>query len=88
MKVEFLRKFSKDLDEVRPKSTKESVIRIIELMEVVDSLEKIPNIKKLKGHKSAYRVRIGDYRLGFFFENSTILLARILHRKDIYRIFP
>jgi len=40
MKVEFLRKFSKDLDEVRPKSTKESVIRIIELMEVVDSLEK------------------------------------------------
>jgi len=48
MKVEFLRKFSKDLDEVRPKSTKESVIRIIELMEVVDSLEKIPNIKKLR----------------------------------------
>jgi len=40
MKVEFLRKFSKDLDEVRTKSTKESVIRIIELMEVVDSLEK------------------------------------------------
>jgi mRNA-degrading endonuclease RelE of RelBE toxin-antitoxin system len=88
MKVEFLRKFSKDLDEVRTKSTKESVIRIIELMEVVDSLEKIPNSKKLKGHKSAYRVRIGDYRLGFFFENSTILLARFLHRKDIYRIFP
>ena len=88
MKVEFLRRFSKDLDEVRTKSTKESVIRIIELMEVVDGLEKIPNIKKLKGHKSAYRVRIGDYRLGFFFENSTILLARFLHRKDIYRIFP
>jgi mRNA-degrading endonuclease RelE of RelBE toxin-antitoxin system len=88
MKVEFLKKFSKDLDEVRTKSTKESVIRIIELMEVVDGLEKIPNIKKLKGHKSAYRVRIGDYRLGFFFENSTILLARFLHRKDIYRIFP
>jgi len=64
------------------------VIRIIELMEVVDSLEKTPNIKKLKGHKSAYRVRMGDYRLGFFFENSTILLARFLHRKDIYRIFP
>ena len=88
MKVEFLKKFSKDLDDVRTKSAKESVIRIIELMEVVDSLEKIPNIKKLKGHRSAYRVRVGDYRLGFFLENSTILLARFLHRKDIYRIFP
>ena len=88
MKVEFLKKFSKDLDDIRTKSAKDSVIRIIELMEVVDSLEKIPNIKKLKGHKSAYRIRVGDYRLGFFFENSTILLARYLHRKDIYRIFP
>ena len=88
MKVEFLKKFSRDLDGVRTKSVKESVIRIIELMEAVDTLEKIPNIKKLKGHKNAYRVRIGDYRLGFFFENSTILLARFLHRKDIHRIFP
>jgi mRNA interferase RelE/StbE len=88
MKVEFLKKFSKDLDDVRTKSTKESVIRIIELIEAADSLEKIPNIKKLKGHKNAYRVRVGDYRLGFFFENSTILLARFLHRRDIYRIFP
>jgi mRNA interferase RelE/StbE len=88
MKVEFLKKFSKDLDGVRTRSVKESVIRIIELMEAVDTVEKIPNIKKLKGHRNAYRVRVGDYRLGFFFENSTILLARFLHRKDIYRIFP
>ena len=88
MKVEFLKRFSKDLDDVKIKTVKQSVIRLIELMEVVDSLEKIPNTKKLKGHKSAYRTRIGDYRLGFFFENSTILLARILHRKDIYKIFP
>ena len=88
MKVEFLKRFSKDLDDVKNKSIKQSVIRMIELMETVDVLEKIPNTKKLKGHRSAYRTRIGDYRLGFFFENSTILLARFLHRKDIYKIFP
>lgn len=88
MKVEFLKRFSKDLDHVRTKTIKQSVIRIIELMESVDNLEKIPNIKKLKGHKNAYRIRVGDYRLGFFFVNSTILLACFLHRKDIYKIFP
>ena len=88
MKVEFLKRFSKDLDDIKPKTVKQSVIRLIELMETVDSLDKIPNTKKLKGHKSAYRTRLGDYRLGFFFENSTILLARFLHRKDIYKIFP
>jgi mRNA interferase RelE/StbE len=88
MKVEFLKKFSKDLDDIKNKSVKQAVIRLIELMEAVDALDKIPNTKKLKGHKSAYRTRIADYRVGFFFENSTILLARFLHRKDIYKIFP
>ena len=88
MKVEFLKRFSKDLDDIKTKSVKQSVLRLIELMETVDSLDKIPNTKKLKGHKSAYRTRVGDYRLGFFFENSKILLARFLHRKDIYKIFP
>ena len=88
MKVEFLKQISRDLDRVTSKSVKQSVIRIIEQIEKVDSLDKIPNTKKLKGHKSAYRIRVGDYRLGFFFENSTILLARFLHRKDIYKIFP
>jgi mRNA interferase RelE/StbE len=88
MNVEFLKRFSKDLDAIKNKSVKQAVSRLIELMETVDALDKIPNTKKLKGHKSAYRTRIADYRVGFFFENSTILLARFLHRKDIYKIFP
>lgn len=88
MKVEFLKRFSKDLDDIKVRSVKQTLIRLIEQMETTDSLDKIPNTKKLKGHKSAYRIRIGDYRLGFFFENSTIILARFLHRKNIYKIFP
>mgnify|MGYP003455424794 FL=1 len=88
MKVEFLKKFSMDLDDVKTRPVKQALIRVIELMEATDSLDKIPNTKKLKGHKSAYRTRVGDYRLGFFSENSTILLARFVHRKDIYKIFP
>ncbi len=88
MKVEFLKKFSKDLDDVKTRSVKQALIRVIGLIENTDSIESIPNTKKLKGHKTAYRTRIGDYRLGFFFGNSTILLARFVHRKDIYKIFP
>ena len=51
MKVEFLKKFSKDLDDLKLKSVKQSLLRLIELMETVENLEKIPNTKKLKGHK-------------------------------------
>ena len=88
MKVEFLRKFSKDLDDLHAKSVKSNLLKVIELMEAAKSLDDIPNTKKLKGHKTAYRVRVGDYRLGFFYESSTILLARFIHRKDIYKLFP
>ena len=67
MKVEFLKKFSKDLDDGKTTAVKNALIRVIVLMEQTDSLEKIPNTKKLKGHRTAYRTRVGDYRVGFFF---------------------
>jgi mRNA interferase RelE/StbE len=88
MKVEFLKSFSKDLDSLQSKSVKHSLIRIIELLEKSEDLNKIQNIKKLKGFRNAYRIRIGDYRLGFFLENSGVQLARFLHRKDLYKLFP
>jgi mRNA interferase RelE/StbE len=88
MKVEFLKKFSKDLDALDSKTIKSNLRSLIELVEESSSIEDIPNIKKLKGHKSAYRIRVGDYRLGFFFENGIIQMARFIHRKDIYKEFP
>jgi mRNA interferase RelE/StbE len=87
MQVEFSKRFSKDIDALKLKSIKQSLMRLIEAMEAAESLESVPNTKKLKGHKTAYRTRVGDYRLGFFLENSTILLGRFVHRKDIYKIF-
>ena len=88
MKVEFLKRFSKDINEIPMRSIRISLKKVIESMEIADSLNKIPKTKKLQGHKTAYRTRIGDYRLGFFFENEIILLARFVHRKDIYKLFP
>lgn len=88
MKVEFLKSFSKDLDSINSKSVKQSLIRVIAILEKADNLTDIPNLKRLKGHRNAYRIRIGDYRLGFFLENAAIQLARFLHRKEIYKLFP
>jgi mRNA interferase RelE/StbE len=88
MQVEFLNIFSKDIDRISVKSVKANLIKLISLIEVADNLHQIPNIKKLSGHRSAYRVRIADYRVGFFYENHKVIFARIVHRKDIYKIFP
>ena len=88
MKVKFLKRFSKDLDDIPSKSIRSALKRVIELMENTDTLSKIPGTKKLQGHKTAYRTRVGDYRLGVFFENETIILARFVDRIDIYKLFP
>jgi mRNA interferase RelE/StbE len=88
MKVEFLAKFLKDIDKLKVTHVKESVVNTIELLEAAESLAEIPNLKKLKGHKSAFRIKIGDYRIGIFMEGKTVEMARIVHRKDIYKEFP
>lgn len=62
----------------------ERIARVIEDIENADKLSDIKNLKKMK----SYRIRIGNYRLGFYFENNTVELARIVLRKDIYRYFP
>ncbi len=68
MKVIFLKEFSKDLDGISLKSVKLSLKRVIERIEIAHTLGNIQNTKKLQGHKTAYRTRIGDYRLGLFFQ--------------------
>jgi mRNA interferase RelE/StbE len=60
----------------------------IEELEQAENLSDLRGLKKLVGHSSAFRIRIGDYRLGFFFEKDGVLLGRIAHRKDIYSLFP
>jgi mRNA-degrading endonuclease RelE of RelBE toxin-antitoxin system len=88
MVVEFLKQFSKDLDNLVGATVKRQVLELIEEFESSDSLPKIANLKKLKGHKNAYRVRLGDYRIGFFHHRNTVTFARLLHRKEIYKQFP
>ena len=88
MKVEFLSSFSKDLDRLNDSEIQSTVAGIILHCERASSLKEIPHIKKLKGFKNAYRIRVREYRIGFYFENGVIEFARLLNRKDIYRSFP
>ena len=52
------------------------------------NLSEMVNVKKLKGESDTYRIRIGDYRIGFFVQGETITFARVLHRREFYRYFP
>jgi len=86
MKLIIRHSANKDVKKL-PKAIKEEIEKIVLRMVEAESLGGLNNIKKMKGHGSAYRMRIKDYRLGFFLEEDTIIASRILHRKDIYQYF-
>lgn len=88
MRAEFLRQFQKDLLKLKSTSTIQKVIDTIENIKKAATITEISSLKKLKGFEDAYRIRIGDYRMGLFIANDTVIFARFLHRKDIYKYFP
>ena len=88
MEIEFLKQFYKDLDKIKLQSTINDITSSIINVEAVVTMRDIKSFKKLKGYKNAYRIKIGDYRIGVFIENNIVEFARVVHRKDIYRVFP
>lgn len=88
MQVKFTVLFNKDLQSIRSAKLSQEVENAIENVKKVASIMEIINLKKLKGYKNNYRIRIGDYRIGLFIEKNTVVFSRFLHRKDIYKYFP
>jgi len=87
MKVIFKTSFFRDVKK-SPISFHSEVNSIIIKLESSHSLKEIQNLKKLKGHTTAYRIKINTYRFCFYFENESVIIARFLPRKDVYRSFP
>ena len=80
--------FNKDISKIRDKKIALRIEQAIKNLEQASSVTEITSVKKLAGHTNAYRIRIGDYRLGFFLVNKNAHLTVFAHRKDIYRSFP
>ena len=88
MEVEFTKTFSKQIDALYNESLKLRLAQAVQNVISANTLQDIGNLKKMKGHPTAYRIKIGDYRIGLFFEEGVIIFAYLAHRKDIYNRFP
>jgi mRNA interferase RelE/StbE len=89
MNYEIKKTFARDAGKVKDKKILESVLKILDDISKAGTASQIRNIKKLKGYKEAYRIRIGDYRIGLVIDkNKTVFLVSFAHRKDIYKSFP
>lgn len=89
MRLEFDKSFLKSLDNILDSRILNRLEKFIADLEKAESIQQISNLKKLSGFKDYYRIRIGDYRLGFeMIDSTTIRLIVFAHRKDIYKNFP
>jgi mRNA interferase RelE/StbE len=69
----------KDLDGLHPKFAAGIVRKIGRLAGGLQG-----DIKRLKEHDPAYRLRMGDYRVLFDVEGDEIIIGRVKHRRDAY----
>jgi len=90
MEVIFLNSFKKDLKKINDSALKSQIKEIIIELENASSIFEIINVKKLSGFNISYRIKLGNYRLGFYFYSfeNKVVLARFVKRNDIYKIFP
>lgn len=89
MEILFDESFEKSLKKLKDKKLKLNTIQLITEFENTEKINQLPNIKKMAGYDRYYRLRIGNYRIGFeLIEPNTILFILVAHRKDIYKNFP
>jgi mRNA interferase RelE/StbE len=88
VKIEFRKSFEKDLGKIRDGDLLAKIKAVLEEIESAETLLDINNIKKLKADGNYYRIRVGNYRIGFTENEGIVTFVRVLHRKEMYRYFP
>ena len=89
MKIIFDKSFLKSIRKIKDAELKRRLEVVISEVEEAKGLKEIPNIKKMQGFDSFYRIRIGDYRLGIELEaKDQVRFILVSHRRNIYDEFP
>lgn len=88
MKVIATRTFEKQL-KACPLPIQKKANEVYIKISVCKKLSELTSLEKIKGYSGDYyRIRIGNYRLGFELVEDRIELLALMHRKEIYRFFP
>lgn len=87
MILEFDPSFEKDLLKEKNAGVKLAILKSISSIEKASNVSEIPQIKKLKGFRNFYRIRIGAYRIGAEAIHGGLPFVVFGHRKDFYRYF-
>ena len=83
-KNSFWRGLNKTTDSLIKKRVEQAILSV----QNAQSPKDIPNLKKMKGYKIHYRIKVGSYRIGIAIVGDTVTFIAFGPRKDIYTFFP
>lgn len=81
------RKFRKNLAKL-PKSAQLEILDALDKIVSAENFSDVHNLKPLKGYKNYYRIRVGDWRIGLFWNNGIFQVEDVGKRGDFYKHFP
>ncbi|MFZ1457728.1 MAG: hypothetical protein WAT46_16915, partial [Saprospiraceae bacterium] len=67
----------KCIHKIADNNLKAKIIECIQNVELSDNIKQINDLKKLKGHKSFYRIKLGDYRIGVKIDSEVVVFVTI-----------
>ncbi len=81
--------FLKDLANL-PSVYRERIEKLVfEEISELDNIFGTLDIRKMRGYRDYYQIRVGDYRIGCKVESKNkIIFYRVKSRNDIYKVFP
>jgi mRNA interferase RelE/StbE len=80
MKCIFKASFRKDFSKHKDPKLAKVILGVIDEIAAAEKLSDINSLKKLKNRKTAYRIRIGDYRIGLVIIDKTAIFAAFTHQ--------
>jgi mRNA interferase RelE/StbE len=69
-------------------STQIQAAEILEKIVNAQTFSEILHLKPLKGHPHYYRLRVGAYRIGLYWNGTAFFAQRIGRRGDFYKTYP
>jgi len=81
--------FSRNLKKITHATLKAEIRQTIETVRNATTMQEIPDLKKMKGSKNSYRIKVsGDYRIGVDIVGDLVTFRTCKPRKDFYKLFP
>jgi len=84
MIVFFSKEFEKSFEKLKDRNIKIRLQKVIDTLEIVNSLSDVSNVKAITNYANLYRIRVGNYRLLVLHKRNTIeiLLLDFLKRDE------